>query len=55
MATTTRTQREALQHVAQVLAEAFALIDSRYWATRDQRKAYEDVLRHLENWIGFES
>jgi len=52
---TTKDQREALQQVKDLLSEAFALIDQRYWAVRSEREAYQTVLAHLEHWIEWET
>ena len=52
---TTKDQHEALQNLRDLLSEAFALIDHRYWAVQSEREAYKTVLAHLEHWIEWET
>jgi hypothetical protein len=53
-ARSTPSQRLKLAQLEEDLQEAFDALDSRFWATRDQRTSYETVLRHLRAWSHFE-
>lgn len=53
-ARSTPSQRLKLAQLEEGLQEAFDTLDSRFWATRDQRASYETVLRHLRVWSHFE-
>ncbi|MGF2950454.1 hypothetical protein [Microbacterium alcoholitolerans] len=47
-------QRADLIRLEALLQEAFSMIDQRYWATRDMRASYEQVLKHIRMWIAWE-
>lgn len=53
-ARSTPSQRLKLAQLEEDLQEAFDALDSRFWATRDQRASYQAVLNHLRAWSHFE-
>jgi hypothetical protein len=54
-ARTTPRQRADLVKLAADLSIALDSLPSRFWLTRDQADAYATVLKHLTNWIDWES
>lgn len=53
-ARSTPRQRESLVRLREDLQEAFDSLPGRFWATRSQIDAYNQVLHHLTNWLAWE-